>query len=140
VTVEKNGSVAGCGWMPPVQRASEAGPMPAVSPELTELRQEIAMLREQLQALYAKLDPEKETIVYCQSGIRASETATVLQDLGFKNVKVYDSSWIGYGATLEAPAEDVTFFNVGNMQAKLTALQKRLDAMEKELAAAKSAR
>src|SRR6185436_3528050 len=33
--------------------------------------------REQLQALYSKLDPDKETIVYCQSGIRASETATV---------------------------------------------------------------
>src|SRR5258706_5335847 len=39
--------------------------------------------REQLQSLYAALDPNKETIVYCQSGIRASETATVLKDLGF---------------------------------------------------------
>lgn len=96
--------------------------------------------REQLEKLYASLDPDKETIVYCQSGIRASETATVLQDLGFKNVKVYDSSWIGYGATLDAPAEDVTFFNVGSMQAKLTAMQKRLDALERELAATKAAK
>jgi len=96
--------------------------------------------REQLEKLYASLDPEKETIVYCQSGIRASETATVLQDLGFKNVKVYDSSWIGYGATLDAPAEDVTFFDVGSMQAKLTAMQKRLDALERELAASKAAK
>ena len=96
--------------------------------------------RDQLQALYSKLDPEKETIVYCQSGIRASETATVLQDLGFKNVKVYDSSWIGYGNTLDAPAEDVTFFNVGLVQGKLTAMSRRVDALEKELAAAKAAK
>ena len=96
--------------------------------------------RKELLALYSKLDPEKETIVYCQSGVRASETAVVLADLGFKNVRVYDSSWIGYGATLDAPAEDVTFFNVGNMQGKINALQKRIDGLEKELAATKSAK
>ena len=93
--------------------------------------------RKELLAMYSKLDPDKETIVYCQSGIRASETATVLSDLGFKNVRVYDSSWIGYGATLDAPAEDVTFFNVGNMQAKISGMQKRIESLEKELAAAK---
>ena len=96
--------------------------------------------RKELLALYSKLDPDKETIVYCQSGIRASETATVLAEIGFKNVRVYDSSWIGYGSTLDAPAEDVTFFNVGNMQGKLNAMQKRIDNLEKELAAAKPAK
>lgn len=96
--------------------------------------------RKDLLALYSKLDPEKETIVYCQSGIRAAETATVLADLGFKNVRVYDSSWIGYGATLDAPAEDVTFFNVGNMQAKINGMEKRIDNLEKELTTAKSPR
>ena len=95
--------------------------------------------REQLQALYAKLDPAKETIVYCQSGIRASETATVLQDLGFKHVRVYDSSWLGYGNTLDAPAEDVTFFNVGLLQSKLNAMHKRVETLEKALAAGKAA-
>ena len=55
------------------------------------------------------------TIVYCQSGVRASETATVLRSLGFRDVKVYDPSWLGYGNTLEAPAEEVAFFNVGLM-------------------------
>jgi thiosulfate/3-mercaptopyruvate sulfurtransferase len=89
--------------------------------------------REQLQELYATLDPDKETIVYCQSGIRASETATVLKELGFKNVKVYDSSWLGYGNTLDAPAEDVTFFNVGLLQSKLNAMQKRVEKLEKGL-------
>ena len=96
--------------------------------------------REQLQSLYAKLDPAKETIVYCQSGIRASETATILKELGFKNVRVYDSSWLGYGNTLDAPAENVTFFNVGLMQNRMNTLQKRVETLEKELAEARAAK
>ena len=95
---------------------------------------------EALKALYARLDPEKETIVYCQSGARASETAGVLQQLGFSNVKVYDSSWLGYGNTLDAPAENATFFNVGLLNSKLSAMQGQIEQLQKELAAAKAAK
>ena len=49
---------AGCGWMPPAQRTPEAGTTPAVSQELTALRQEIAVLREQFQKLAARLPQE----------------------------------------------------------------------------------
>lgn len=93
---------------------------------------------DELKQLYAKLDPEKETIVYCQSGARASETAGVLQQLGFKNVKVYDSSWLGYGNTLDAPANNVTFFNLGLLNSRLSAMQSRIDQLEKELAESKA--
>jgi thiosulfate/3-mercaptopyruvate sulfurtransferase len=93
---------------------------------------------EDLKKLYSKLDPKRETIVYCQSGVRASETAGVLQHLGFTNVKVYDSSWLGYGNTLDAPAENVTFFNVGLLTSRISALQDRVIQLEKELAEAKA--
>jgi thiosulfate/3-mercaptopyruvate sulfurtransferase len=93
---------------------------------------------EELKQLYAKLDPDKETIVYCQSGARASETAGVLQQLGFKNVKVYDSSWLGYGNTLDAPANNVTFFNLGLLNSRLSAMQTRIDQLQKELTEAKA--
>jgi thiosulfate/3-mercaptopyruvate sulfurtransferase len=93
---------------------------------------------EALRRLYAKLDPDKGTIVYCQSGTRASETAGVLQHLGFTNVKVYDSSWLGYGNTLDAPADNVTFFNVGLLNSRISALQDRVNQLEKELAEAKA--
>ncbi len=92
--------------------------------------------RAALQALYAKLDPRKETIVYCQSGVRAAQTATVLRELGFRDVKLYDSSWLGYAGRLEAPAEDVTFVNVGLLNARIRALQYRVDQLERQLAAA----
>lgn len=96
--------------------------------------------RDQLKALYANLNPDKETIVYCQSGVRASETATVLKDLGFKNVKVYDSSWLGYGNSLSAPAKNVNYFNVGALNGKLAAMQKHIDGLEKQLSEAKTAK
>jgi thiosulfate/3-mercaptopyruvate sulfurtransferase len=91
-----------------------------------------------LKRLYARFDPAKETIVYCQSGARASETAGVLQELGFTKVKVYDSSWLGYGNTLDAPAENVTFFNVGLLTSRLSTLQERVNQLEKELVETKA--
>lgn len=96
--------------------------------------------REQLKALYASLNPDKETVVYCQSGVRASETATVLKDLGFKKVKVYDSSWLGYGNNLNAPAQNLNYFNVGALNGKLAAMQKRIDMLEKQFTEVKSAK
>ncbi len=87
-----------------------------------------------LRALYAGLDPDKETVVYCQSGVRASETAGVLLQLGFKNVKVYDSSWLAYGNTLDAPANNATMFNIGALNGRIAAMQNRIDALEKSLA------
>lgn len=86
-----------------------------------------------LRALYAGLDPDKETVVYCQSGSRASETATVLHSLGFKNVKVYDASWLGWGNDFTAPVENATYFNVARMNSTLNMLQGRVDALEAEL-------
>lgn len=95
---------------------------------------------EELRALYAGLDPEKETIVYCQSGVRAAETATVLQSLGFRNIKVYDSSWLGYGNTFDAPAEKVTYFNVGRVNGILMQMQQRIDVLEGQVAELKAAK
>jgi thiosulfate/3-mercaptopyruvate sulfurtransferase len=90
---------------------------------------------DQLKALYAQLDPNKETVVYCQSGVRSAQTATVLRELGFKDVKVYESSWLGYASRLDAPAEDVTFVNVGLLNSRIAGLQARVEMLERELAA-----
>jgi thiosulfate/3-mercaptopyruvate sulfurtransferase len=89
---------------------------------------------DELKAMYAKLDPTKETVVYCQSGVRASETATVLRDLGFGNVKVYEPSWLGYAGVLSAPAADEVFVNVGALNGRIASLQSRLRSVEGELA------
>ncbi len=86
-----------------------------------------------LKALYAKLDPAKETVVYCQSAVRASETATVLRELGFGNVKVYEPSWLGYAGVLSAPAENEVYVNVGALNGRIASLQGRVKSLEADL-------
>ncbi len=95
--------------------------------------------RDELEAMYAQLDKDKETIVYCQSGGRAAESAVILQELGFKNVRIYDSSWLGYGNTFEAPVENVTYFNVGRVNSMIRSLQMQIDTLEGEIATLKAA-
>jgi len=97
--------------------------------------------REQLQKLYAKLDPDRETSSTVRAEYGHRETATVLKELGFNNVRAYDSSWLSYGNTFgTAPAEDVTFVNVSLLQSKLNAMQKRVEKLEQELAQGKAAK
>jgi thiosulfate/3-mercaptopyruvate sulfurtransferase len=96
--------------------------------------------REALVELYAGLDAHKETIVYCHSGVRASQTAIVLMDLGFRNVRVYDSSWMAYGNTFEAPVDNATYFNVARVNSMINLLQSRIDELETELEQLKSTR
>lgn len=91
--------------------------------------------REQLAKLYEKLDPARETHVYCQSGNRASQTAVVLLDLGFKNVRVYDASWLGYSSWLTAPAEDEVWTNFGSLPFAMRAIENRFGELEKQRAA-----
>jgi thiosulfate/3-mercaptopyruvate sulfurtransferase len=93
-----------------------------------------------LKKLYANLDPNKETIVYCQSGVRASETATVMRDLGFTNVKIYEPSWLGYAGVLSAPADQEVFLNVGLLNGKIAGMQGRIDELEAEVAKMKAPR
>lgn len=64
----------------------------------------------ELEQLYAKLDKNKEIIVYCQTGQRAANAYYVLRQLGFK-VRNYDASWIQWGSNANLPAEDESYFN-----------------------------
>jgi thiosulfate/3-mercaptopyruvate sulfurtransferase len=95
---------------------------------------------DELRKLYAGLDPEREVVVYCQSGVRASVTATVLRELGFKDVKLYEPSWLGYAGVLSAPAQDEVFVNVGALNGRIATLQGRLGELEAELSRLKTGR
>jgi thiosulfate/3-mercaptopyruvate sulfurtransferase len=65
----------------------------------------------ELEEMYAGLGvtPDKEVIVYCNTGYFASNTFFILKALGFPNVRVYDYSWVewngkGYLPKIEGSA------------------------------------
>jgi thiosulfate/3-mercaptopyruvate sulfurtransferase len=57
----------------------------------------------------------------------------ILKTLGFKKVKVYESSWLGWGNNLKAPVADETFLNVGALNAKMGAMQNKINQLEEAL-------
>ncbi|GMQ64087.1 sulfurtransferase [Vallitalea maricola] len=44
------------------------------------------------------LDKDDTIILYCKSSFRATQTALLLDEAGFKNVKVYDGAWLEWSA------------------------------------------
>jgi thiosulfate/3-mercaptopyruvate sulfurtransferase len=63
---------------------------------------------EELRQLYGSKDvtPDKEVIVYCNSGERSAHTWFVLtQLLGFPRVRNYDGSWTEWGNMVRVPVE-----------------------------------
>jgi len=59
-----------------------------------------------LKAIYARagITPDKEVIVYCMRGHRASHTCFVLAGLlGYPNIRLYDGSWIEWSNSPEIP-------------------------------------
>jgi len=80
-------------------------PMKLMAKETTDASGMRLKKRRDLRALYAALDPRKETIVYCHTGLRAAMTAAVLSSLGFRSVRVYFASWLEYGNQPNPPLE-----------------------------------
>ena len=49
--------------------------------------------------------PDKEIVVYCRTGVRASHAYFVLRLLGYAHVRVYDGSFVEWSAHATAPVE-----------------------------------
>lgn len=80
-------------------------PMKLMRKETTDTGGMALKADDELRKLYAGLDPKRETIVYCHTGIRAAMTAAVLKRLGFRDVKLYFASWFDYGNRPRARVE-----------------------------------
>lgn len=48
---------------------------------------------DELQSIFAGLDPSREIVVYCGSGVTACPNVLALTEAGFRNIKLYGGSW-----------------------------------------------
>ncbi len=58
---------------------------------------------EQLQMHFQDINPAKEIIVYCGSGVTACPNILALKEAGYKNVKLYPGSWSDWCSYPENP-------------------------------------
>jgi thiosulfate/3-mercaptopyruvate sulfurtransferase len=63
----------------------------AVPPGSWDATRDPAELRVEWAAL--GVEPSREVVVYCRSGMRASHTYVALRHAGFERVRLYDGSW-----------------------------------------------
>jgi thiosulfate/3-mercaptopyruvate sulfurtransferase len=57
----------------------------------------------QLTYLKKGVSEDAKIIIYCHSGMRSADTYVALKNAGFKDVRIYDGSWLEY-YDIEAPA------------------------------------
>ena len=62
--------------------------------------------------LYKDVPKDKTVIVYCHRGCRTAFSFLALRGLGYKDVRVYEDSFVVYGNWLDLPVEEEHFLNL----------------------------
>jgi len=87
---------------------------------------------DQAHKVFGKLDKNKRTVAYCQTGTRSTLTYLQLRLLGFKDPANWDDSWRVYGSSLMLPVEGEQWFNFAKMNKEMKKLKKKIKKLEKK--------
>ena len=84
---------------------------------------------ERVAKAYEKLNKDKRSIAYCQTGSRSTLTYLEMRMLGFKDPANYDDSWIVYGANDKFPVEEeqrIDFSRIKSLEDDIKKLKEQL--------------
>jgi thiosulfate/3-mercaptopyruvate sulfurtransferase len=84
---------------------------------------------EGLESIFGKLDRNKRTIPYCQTGTRSTLIYLELRLMGFKEPANYDDSWIIYGSNPDHPVTNENWYDF----VKVNDALKAIDGLKKEI-------
>jgi hypothetical protein len=68
---------------------------------------------------------------HCRTDPGARQSAIVLAELGFRDVKLFDPSWLGHSSWLSAPAEDQVWAHFGALLTVVKGLEDRYGELQK---------
>lgn len=105
--------------------------LPKVKDPKTDKMVEIAYLDPEVAAkAFEKLDKNKRTVAYCQTGTRSTLTYLQMRALGFKNPANWDDSWRVYGAQVAYPAADEQWYNFDQVNAHMKKIEQKVADLE----------
>ncbi len=84
---------------------------------------------DELDKLFDKLDKNKRTIAYCQTGTRSTLTYMELRLMGFKDPVNYDDSWIIYGSNVDCPVANENWYDF----VKMNEIMKTVEELKKDI-------
>jgi len=90
----------------------------------------------ELEALFGKLDKNKRTIAYCQTGTRSTLTYLQLRLMGFKDPANYDDSWRIYGSHVDYPVANENWYDFAKVNKaikEVKELKQKVEELEKLL-------
>ncbi|NOY65125.1 MAG: sulfurtransferase [Nitrospirae bacterium] len=132
-----------CGHVPNVTiNVSHIDTLPKVKDPKTGKKKPVPVLDPDIVSkAFAKLDKNKRTITYCQTGTRATLTYLELRLLGFKDPANWDDSWRVWGShykgyPVEAPNGE-QWYNFAKVNKTLKKLKKEVEKLKKQLKRAK---
>ncbi len=70
-----------------------------------------------------KLDRNKRTIAYCQTGTRSTLIYLELRLMGFKDAANYDDSWIVYGSNVDYPVANENWYDLVRVNEAIKAIE-----------------
>lgn len=90
---------------------------------------------EELEKIFERLDRNKRTIAYCQTGTRSTLTYLELRLMGFREPANYDESWIVYGSNVGYPVSNENWYDfvrVNDAMKTIEELKKEIEELKKQ--------
>lgn len=88
---------------------------------------------DKLREVYKDIPKDHKVIVYCHRGCRTAFAYYALENLGYKDIVIYEDSYIVWGARMDTPVENEHYTNMRPVVLTLESMKKRLEALESKI-------
>lgn len=88
---------------------------------------------EKLREVYKDIPKDHKVILYCHRGCRTAFAYYALENLGYKDVVIYEEGYIVWGARMDTPVENEHYINLRPVVLTIESLKKRVEALENKI-------